>query len=75
MDICSSFEEKLYDLEMGVPRREMQWGIEVPLLSVDVSAVVKQQLHNVAMSKSGCNQQRGPAKFVSAIHICAVFDQ
>jgi hypothetical protein len=50
MDICTSFEKKLYDLEMTVPRCEMQRGPEILLLWVNISVVVKQQLHNVAMA-------------------------
>jgi len=50
MDICTSFDKKLYDLKMTVPGRNMQWGPEFLMLCVEFSAMVKQQLYDVAMS-------------------------
>src|SRR5712691_7743803 len=75
MNICTSIEKNLYDLEMAVRRRKMQCSPKVLFLCVDISAVIKQQLRNVAISKSGCSHQRGPASLVSAIHVCAILDQ
>jgi len=50
MDICTSFEKKLYDLKTTVPGREMQWGPESLMLCVEITAMVKQQLYDVVMS-------------------------
>ena len=57
MNVGTSIEKGLCDLQTAVRRRKMQGGPKILFLGVDISAVVKKQLNKVTMFRRGCRYQ------------------